>query len=83
MTFTKNSDQQELYLIFFANNNFLNIIRNSLRVKVHSDPSDMSNNSLVFEIEGAVFGQPSPFQIVLRSELNLECGEFRVAEDFG
>ena len=59
------------------------IIRNSLRVKVHSDPSDMSNNSLVFEIEGAVFGQPSPFQIVLRSELNLECGEFRVAEDFG
>ena len=59
------------------------IIRNSLRVKVHSDPSDMSNNSLVFEIEGAVFGQPSPFQIVLRSELNLECGEFSVTEDFG
>jgi len=59
------------------------IIRNSLRVKVHSDPSDMSHNSLVFEIEGAVFGQPSPFQIVLRSELDLECGEFKVTEDFG
>lgn len=59
------------------------IIRNSLRVKVHSSPSDMSHNSLVFEIEGAVFGQPSPFQIVLRSELNLECGEFSVKEDFG
>jgi len=59
------------------------IIRNSLRVKVHSNPSDMSHNSLVFEIQGAVFGQPSPFQIVLRSELNLECGEFSVAEDFG
>lgn len=58
------------------------IIRNSLRVKVHSNPSDMSHNSLVFEIEGAVFGQPSPFQIVLRSELNLECGEFNVTEDF-
>ena len=58
------------------------IIRNSLRVRVHSDPSDMSHNSLVFEIEGAVFGQPSPFQIVLRSELNLECGEFNVTEDF-
>ena len=58
------------------------IIRNSLRVKVHSDPSDMSHNSLVFEIEGAVFGQPSPFQIVLRSELDLECGEFKVTEDF-
>lgn len=59
------------------------IIRNSLQVKVHSNPSDMSHNSLVFEIEGAVFGQPSPFQIVLRSELNLECGEFSVTEDFG
>ena len=59
------------------------IIRNSLRVKVHSNPSDMSHNSLVFEIQGAVFGQPSPFQIVLRSELNLECGEFNVTEDFG
>ena len=59
------------------------IIRNSLRVKVHSDPNEMSHNSLVFEIEGAVFGQPSPFQIVLRSELNLECGEFSIAEDFG
>ena len=59
------------------------IIRNSLRVKVHSNPSDMSHNSLVFEIQGAVFGQPSPFQIVLRSELNLECGEFSVTEDFG
>ena len=59
------------------------IIRNSLRVKVYSNPSDMSHNSLVFEIEGAVFGQPSPFQIVLRSELNLECGEFSVTEDFG
>ena len=58
------------------------IIRNTLRVKVHSDPSDMSHNSLIFEIEGAVFGQPSPFQIVLRSELNLECGEFNVTEDF-
>jgi predicted component of type VI protein secretion system len=43
----------------------------------------MSHNSLVFEIQGAVFGQPSPFQIVLRSELNLECGEFSVTEDFG
>lgn len=59
------------------------LIRNSLRVKVHSNPSDMSHNSLVFEIEGAVFGQPSPFQIVLRSELDLECGEFKVTENFG
>ena len=36
----------------------------------------------VFEIAGAVFGQPSPFQVVLKSELDLECGEFQLTEDF-
>jgi type VI secretion system protein ImpF len=59
------------------------IIRNSLRVNVHAQPEDMTQNALIFEIEGAVFGQPAPFQVILRSELNLECGEFSIAEDFG
>ncbi len=58
------------------------IIRNTLKVKVHSNPSTMSHNSLVFEISGAVFGQPSPFQVVLKSELDLECGEFQLTESF-
>jgi len=58
------------------------IIRNSLEVNVHSDPSAMSHNSLVFEISAAVFGQPSPFQVVLKSELDLECGEFQLTESF-
>lgn len=58
------------------------LIRNSLKVKIHSNPDEMSHNSLVFEIAGAVFGQPSPFQVVLKSELNLECGEFQLKESF-
>lgn len=58
------------------------IIKNSLKVKVHSNPDAMSHNSLIFEIAGAVFGQPSPFQVVLKSELDLECGEFNLAESF-
>ena len=56
------------------------IIRNSLKVKIHSNPDEMSHNSLVFEIAGSVFGQPSPFHVVLKSELNLECGEFQLKE---
>lgn len=56
------------------------IIRNSLKVTIHSNPDSMSHNSMVFEIEGAVFGQPSPFQVVLKSELDLECGEFKLTE---
>ena len=58
------------------------IIRHSLRVKVHSNPDEMSHNSLIFEIAGEVFGQPSPFQVVLKSELDLECGEFQLVESF-
>ena len=57
------------------------IIHNSLKVTVHSDPDDMTHNSLVFAIEGVVFGQPMPFQVVLRSELDLECGQFNLRED--
>jgi len=57
------------------------IIQNSLKVRVHSNPDEMSHNSLVFAIEGVVFGQPMPFQVVLRSELDLECGQFVVNED--
>lgn len=58
-------------------------IRNSLKIKIHSHAADMSHNSLVFEIEGVVFGQPMPFHVVLRSELDLECGQFNVREDTG
>lgn len=58
------------------------IIHNSLKVRVHSNPDEMSHNSMVFEISGAVFGQPSPFQVVLKSKLDLECGEFNLTESF-
>lgn len=59
------------------------IVPNTLKVRVNSDPSEMSHNSLVFEIEGVVFEQPMPFQVVLRSELDLESGEFAVSESRG
>lgn len=58
------------------------IIRNSLKVRVHSNPDEMSHNSMIFEISGAVFGQPSPFQVVLKSELDLECGDFNLEESY-
>jgi type VI secretion system protein ImpF len=58
------------------------VIRSSLDVTVHSNADDMSHNSLIFEIMGEVFGQPSPFQVVLKSELDLECGEFKLTESY-
>jgi len=59
------------------------IIRHSLKVVVHANLDEMNHNSLVFEIEGHVFGQPMPFQVVLRSELDLECGKFNIREFMG
>lgn len=58
------------------------IIKNSLKVKILSNPDEMSHNSLIFQIAGSVFGQPSPFHVVLKSELDLECGEFQLKESF-
>jgi type VI secretion system protein ImpF len=59
------------------------ILPNTLKVKVKTDLDLMAHNSLVFEIEGVVYGQPMPFPVHLRSELDLECGEFNVVEDSG
>ena len=45
------------------------------------DSTQTVRNSLIFEIEGVVFGQPAPFQVVLRSELDLESGKFSISEE--
>ena len=55
----------------------------SLKIRVHSRPEEMNFNSLVFDIEGVVFGQPMPFEMALRSELDLESGEFEIREGRG
>lgn len=56
------------------------LIRRSLRLSIRADEESMSHNSLVFEIEGAIFGQPAPFQVSLLSNLDLENGNFAVRE---
>ena len=56
------------------------IIRNSLRIKVSADRNSMAHNALSFSIEGAIFGQPAPFQVLLQSRLDLESGDFVVTE---
>lgn len=57
------------------------IIPNTLKVLVN--PDEMSHNALEFHIEAAIFEQPMPFQVTLRSRLDLENIEFQVAEDRG
>ncbi len=56
------------------------ILRESLKVKVSLSQAQMSHNALGFDIRGSVFGQPVPFQVILRSQLDLESGDFKVSE---
>jgi type VI secretion system protein ImpF len=56
------------------------ILSKSLRVRVRTNFASMSHNSLNFDINGSVFGQPAPFQVILRSQLDLESGEFNIRE---
>ncbi len=56
------------------------ILRSGLRVRVNHDAQLMSSNTLVFEIEGVFFGQPAPFQVSLKSELDVQNGNIHVVE---
>jgi type VI secretion system protein ImpF len=56
------------------------ILPASLRVRLVLDRTRMSHNAMLFEIEGELWAQPMPFQLYLRTELDLELGEARVTE---
>ena len=56
------------------------ILPASLRVRLVLDRAKMSHNAMLFEIEGELWAQPMPFQLYLRTEVDLEVGEARVTE---
>jgi len=56
------------------------MIKNSLKVNVHSDESSMNRNSLVFDIEGELWAQPTPVHLFMKTELDLESGNVVVRD---
>jgi type VI secretion system protein ImpF len=56
------------------------ILRNSVRVRAFVRDDQMSRNSLTFQIEGDLWADPAPVDIVLQSEVDLESGLFFVSE---
>ena len=56
------------------------ILRNTLMVKMVVDQEAMSSNSVVFEIEGELWAQPVPLRVFLKTELDLETGDVKVAD---
>lgn len=55
------------------------IIANSLKVKVKVNESNMSSNTVEFEIYGDLWAQPVPLQLFLKTELDLEDGSMHLS----
>jgi len=56
------------------------ILASSLNVDIITDKDQMSQKSLSFKIEGDLWAQPLPVHLFIRSDLDLETGEFNVKD---
>jgi len=55
----------------------------TLHVVVESDNRRMDQQSLVFNISSEMWAQPIPLNLYLKTEVDLETGNFKVSEGFG
>lgn len=58
------------------------LIGGTVQVTVDVDDSRMDSRSLNFRIEAQMWAQPMPLSLYLRTELDLETGEFDVSQHF-
>jgi type VI secretion system protein ImpF len=56
------------------------LTRHAVKVKLILDPERMSHNAMCFAIEAELWAQPLPLRLFLRTDVDLETGEFSVAE---
>jgi type VI secretion system protein ImpF len=59
------------------------LVASTVQVRVNLDDSRMDSRSLSFRIEAQMWAQPLPLSLYLRTDLDLETGEFRVSPHFG
>ncbi len=59
------------------------ILRNTVKVRLVIDEQKMSHNAVIFEIEGQLWAQPTPLQILLKTELDLDIGDVKVTDYSG
>jgi type VI secretion system protein ImpF len=57
--------------------------RNGVKVRIVADYDQMNHNAMCFTIEAELWAQPLPLRLFLRTELDLETGEVKVAEVAG
>jgi len=56
------------------------ISANSVRVTIVKDDQHMNRNSMVFNIEGRLWAEPTPMALYLKTELDLETGDVSVKD---
>ncbi len=56
------------------------ILRDSVKVRLDVDDSQMNHNAMVFSIEGELSAEPVPIHIILRAELDLETGDVHMRD---
>jgi type VI secretion system protein ImpF len=56
------------------------LIANSIRVRLVTDRSDSNHNNMSLVVEAQLWSQPLPLRLHLRTEIDLEDGDIRVAE---
>ena len=53
------------------------VVRSSLFVEVMTDDEEMSTNAMTFEISGELWAQPAPEAFFVKTEVDLETGDWR------
>ncbi|MCC6661578.1 MAG: type VI secretion system baseplate subunit TssE [Phycisphaerales bacterium] len=56
------------------------VLRRSLKVRVAADPQNMGPNAVGFEINGELWAQPMPERLYVKTDVDLETGEFRLED---
>ena len=56
------------------------LLRESIRIKLGSNPKETPHNALSYVIEAELWAQPVPLRVFLKTDLDLETGEIAVAE---
>ncbi|MGF6936691.1 type VI secretion system protein ImpF [Paraburkholderia sp. UCT70] len=59
------------------------LIASTVQVSVEVDEARMGNRSLRFLIEADMWANPMPLSLYLRTDVDLETGEFHVSQRFG
>ncbi len=56
------------------------ILRHSVKVRMTVDEEKMSQNAVLFEIEGDLWAQPVPLRLFMKTEIDLETGCVNVSD---